>query len=49
MIPKDKKLLDPPRYPNLINPIEDEMKQSFVVTTKKIIIDVTKQLVKEVK
>ena len=41
--------LDPPRYPKLILPIEDQMKKSFAVTTKKIMIDVTKQLTKEVK
>lgn len=49
MIPQDKKLLDPPRYPNLINPIEDEMKNAFSVTVNKIIVDVAKQLVEEVK
>jgi hypothetical protein len=40
---------DPPRYPKLIVPIEDEMKHSFDVTVKKIMIDVTKQLTQAVK
>jgi hypothetical protein len=41
--------LDPPRYPEVINPIEQGMKQMFAVTTKKIMIDITKLLTKEVK
>jgi len=41
--------IDPQRYPKVINPIEQEMKQYFEVTSKKILIDVTKQLIKEVK
>ena len=49
MVPADKKLLDPPRYPNLINPIEAEMKRSFDATTKRILVDVAKQIVEEVK
>jgi len=45
----DKQHFDPPRYPKLIIPIENEMKRSFVVTSKKILIDITKQLTKEIK
>jgi hypothetical protein len=41
--------LDPPRYPVLINPLEQGMKQQFEAVVKKLVIDVTKQLVKEVK
>jgi hypothetical protein len=41
--------LDPPRYPRLILPLEDEMKKSFDITIKKVMIDVTKQLTKEIK
>jgi hypothetical protein len=41
--------IDPPRFPKLINPLEDSMKKSFDVTIKKMMIDVTKQLVKEIK
>jgi hypothetical protein len=41
--------LDPPRYPKLIVPIEDEMKRAFTVTIKKIMIDVTKLLTRAVK
>ena len=41
--------LDPPRYPKLILPIEDGMKKSFDITIKKVMIDVTKQLTKEIK
>jgi hypothetical protein len=40
---------DPPRYPKLILPIEEAMKIEFKVTCKKIMIDLTKQLVKEIK
>ena len=40
---------DPPRYPKLILPIEEAMKKSFVVTVKKIQVDLTKQLTAEVK
>jgi hypothetical protein len=41
--------LDPPRYPKLILPLEDDMKKSFDITVKKVMIDVTKQLTKEIK
>lgn len=41
--------IDPPRYPKLIIPIEQGMKQHFEIVIKKIVIDITKQLVKEVK
>ena len=40
---------DPPRYPRLILPLEDEMKKSFDITIKKVMIDVTKQLTQAVK
>jgi len=46
---QQNKHLDPPRYPRLILPIEEGMKRSFTVTAKKILIDVTKQLTKEIK
>jgi hypothetical protein len=45
----ENKHLDPPRYPKLIIPLEEMMKKTFAVTTSKILVDVTKQLVKEVK
>lgn len=41
--------LDPPRYPKLITPIESEMKRTFGITVKKIMIDITKQLTQAVK
>lgn len=41
--------IDPPRVPKLIVPIETEMKRSFRAITKKIMIDVTKQLTQELK
>ena len=43
------KVLDPPRYPKLITPIEKEMMDSFSLHSKKILIDVTKSLTKEIK
>ena len=46
---KDQQHLDPARYPKLINPIERGMKRGFVITTKKIVIDITKQLTTEIK
>ena len=46
---EDNQHLDPPRYPKLIVPIESEMKWSFDVTVKKIMIDVTKILTQAVK
>ena len=48
MEPKSEHL-DPPRYPKLITPIESEMKRSFDVTVKKIMIDVTKTLTQAIK
>jgi hypothetical protein len=45
----ENKHLDPPRYPKLILPIENGMKKQFELVSKKIIIDITKQLTKEVK
>ena len=41
--------LDPPRYPKLILPIEDQMKKSFDITLEKIKVDLTKKLVQEIK
>jgi hypothetical protein len=46
---ENKKHIDPPRYPTTINPIEQNMKRMFNVTIEKLVIDVTKQLTKEVK
>jgi hypothetical protein len=48
-MPENDQHIDPPRYPKLITPIEDEMKLSFTIIVKKVLIDVTKQLTKEVK
>jgi hypothetical protein len=42
-------VLDPPRYPKLITPIETSMKDSFTVVVKKLMIDVTKQLTQAIK
>lgn len=41
--------LDPPRYPKLINPIEESMKKQFDITLDKIKIDFSKRLIQEVK
>jgi hypothetical protein len=41
--------VDPPRYPAVIHPLELGMKTHFEAVIKKTIIDITKQLVKEVK
>ena len=46
---KENRHLDPPRYPRLINPLEEEMKTKFEITVKKIVIDLTKQLTATVK
>ena len=46
---QNHKHFDPPRYPKLILPIEEEMKKNFVVTTKKMLVDLTTQLTKEAK
>ena len=48
-VQKENKHLDPPRYPRLINPLEEEMKTKFEITIKKILIDVTKQLTQVIK
>ena len=49
ILPEKNKHFDPPRYPGLINPLEQEMKMKFDITVKKIIIDITKQLTAAVK
>ena len=46
---KESKHLDPPRYPRLIHPLEQGMKDSFEAVNKKILIDITKQLTTAVK
>ena len=40
---------DPPRYPKLINPIEDEMKKQFDVMLGRMKVDFTKKLISAVK
>lgn len=45
----ENKHLDPPRYPKLINPLEEGMKKKFDITLDKIKIDLTKKLVEEIK
>lgn len=46
---KQPHIIDPPRYPKLIIPIEQGMKRSFALVSKKMLIDITKQLTQEVK
>ena len=43
---KDPKVVDPPRYPHLINPIEDEAKKSYSETLNSVVSDLSKILIK---
>lgn len=43
------KMQDPIRYPKLISPIEDKVKQDFDLSMNKLLVDVTKKLVKFLK
>lgn len=47
--PKNPTVQDPPRYPELIVPLEDEFKKSFAVGMNKMLADITKKMVKIVK
>jgi len=40
---------DPPRLPKVINPIEKEAKNLFLFTLNKILVDLTKEMVNQVK
>ena len=40
---------DPPRFPKVINPIEKEAKDLFSFSLNKTLIDLTKEMVKQVK
>lgn len=42
-------IIDPPRYPKLIIPLEEEMKKRFNITLDKIKVDIGKELVQEIK
>ena len=46
---KDPKVTDPPRFPRIINPIEDEVKRDFADTLNLIILGTTKEMVKQIK
>lgn len=40
---------DPPRFPRVINPIEKKAKDLFSFTLNKTLIDLTKEMVNQVK
>ncbi len=43
--PKKAKVKDPPRFPKLIIPIENEVKTQFSRDMNKMLVDVTKKLI----
>jgi len=46
---KDPKVTDPPRFPSIINPIENEVKRDFADILNTILIDTTKEMVNQIK
>ncbi len=46
---KDPKVTDPPRFPSIINPIENEVKRDFANILNTIVMDTTKEMVKQIK
>lgn len=43
--PKNPEVKDPPRFPKVLNPLEDEMKKEFTMRMNMTIVDVTKAMV----
>jgi len=43
--PKNPQVIDPPRFPKLIIPIETEVKQAFAIQMNKLLVDITKRMV----
>ncbi len=43
--PKNSQVKDPPRFPKLINPIENSVKSDFAIQMNRVIADVTKKMV----
>lgn len=46
---KTSKVIDPPRYPRVINGYESGFKAQYAIQLGKMIVDVTKKLVQSVK
>ena len=43
--PNDPQVLDPPRYPKVIIPYENEMKKTFAESSNRLISALTKKMV----
>lgn len=43
--PVKRKVKDPIRYPKVIEPLEKQMKDSFILEMNKMLVDVTKKIV----
>lgn len=43
--PKNPRVIDPPRFPKLIIPLESEVKRNFMIQMSKLIVDVTKKMI----
>ena len=41
----DPQVLDPPRFPKIIKPYENQMKKSFAEVSNRMISDLTKKMV----
>ena len=47
--PKNPKVIDPPRYPNVINGFENQAKRNFALTLQKSINEISKFMVESKK
>ncbi len=43
---RERKVVDPPRFPKVILPYEKEMKDMFNLQMNKMLVDLTKEMVK---